>query len=96
MASTASKTATDRAQLLQELLWEDSAQNLAVSVSADGKTATFTVDLTAEIGVTSGGNPAIAKSGAKAPEIPGTNVKVNLTLYRVVPKADRRPALRSV
>jgi len=92
MATAATKTETGRALLLQQLLWEDSAQNLSVEVSPDGKTATFTVDLTADLGLTtSGSSTAIAKSGAAAPMIPGTDIKVNMSLYRVLPKDQRAP-----
>jgi hypothetical protein len=94
MAATAPKLspADERALLLQQLLWEDSARNVAVEVSADGKTATFTVDLTADLGLTtSGSSTSIAKTGASAPQIPGTDVKVNMSLYRVLPKDQRPP-----
>lgn len=64
-----------------------------ITVSVEGNIATFTVDLSADLGPSaSGKSNLVAKSGASAPFIPGTDVQMNATLYRKVAK----PGLKAV
>lgn len=71
-------------------------EGIECTVSADGKSATFKIDLTADLGPSgSGKSTIVAKSGAVAPTVPGTDVKINFTAYRVTKAAPVRLATAS-